>query len=117
MRVSANQAIGVVPVIVATTFFVCSGLSVFCPMLHAASAAMAIPASHADHTMGAGNGCPDSLAAWSEQFDHRAPHALQITEVTSPTPDSGALALAISAPPPPDFWGPPRYKLNSAFRI
>ncbi len=117
MRVSANQSLGVVPVIVATTFFVCSGLSVFCPMLHPASAATAIPASHADHTMGAGGGCPDSLAPSAEQFDHRPPHALQITEVTSPSPDPGALALAISAPPTLDFWGLPRYKLTSAFRI
>ena len=117
MRISANQPLGVVPVIVATTFFVCSGLSVFCPMLHATSAAMAIPASHTDHTMGAGGGCPDSLAPSAEQFDHRAPHALQITEVTSPLPDPSAPALAISAPPTPDFWGLPRYKLTSVFRI
>ena len=117
MRVSAHQLYGLLPVLVATTFFVCSGLSVFCPMLHPASAAMPTPASHADHTMGAGGGCPDSLAPSAEQFDHRAPHALQITEVTSPLPDPSAPALAISAPPTPDFWGLPRYKLTSAFRI
>jgi len=117
MRISANQAIGVLPVIVATTFFVCSGLSVFCPMLHPASAAMATPAPHADHTMGAGDGCPDSLAPSAEQFDHRPPHALQMTEVTSPSPNPSALALAVSAPPTPDFWGLPRYQLTAAFRI
>ena len=43
--------------------------------------------------------------------------AWQSNVVTSPTPHSGALALAISAPPPPDFWDLPRYKLTSAFRI